>query len=119
MNYNKNDLIDTLLVRYYSTFARTLDTSDYVPDKFNDKISKYIFKNMKRKFKEIDKADRIFQAELRRKEKLKAKKRRNKQKEKQRAERKLRRLEAKQERAERRQLKKELKRQKGVNDIVE
>jgi len=38
MNYNKNDLIDPLLVRYYSTFARTLDTTDYVPDKFNDKI---------------------------------------------------------------------------------
>ena len=31
-----------------------LDTADYVPDKFNDKIAKYIYKNMKAKFKEIE-----------------------------------------------------------------
>ncbi|MCM1437646.1 MAG: hypothetical protein NC131_00340 [Roseburia sp.] len=54
MNYHKNDLIDELLVRYYSTFAHTLDTGDYVPDKYNKKILNYIFKNMKRAFRKID-----------------------------------------------------------------
>lgn len=31
-----------------------LDTADYVPEKFNNKIAKYIYKNMKAKFKEIE-----------------------------------------------------------------
>ena len=115
MNYNKNDLIDTLLIRYYATFARTLDTSDYVPDKFNCKILKYIFKNMKRKFREIDKFDKKFQAELRRKDKLKKKNIKNKRRAKVRAERKLRREMEKQRRKELR----ELKRQKGVEEVVE
>ena len=47
INFNKNDLINTTLDRYYDTFAHTLDTSDFVPEKFNKKIAKYIFKNMK------------------------------------------------------------------------
>lgn len=54
MNFNKNKLINKTLKQYYKTFACTLDTADYVPDKFNDKISKYIYKNMKAKFKEIE-----------------------------------------------------------------
>lgn len=37
MNYNKNDLIDECLIRYYQSFACTLDTADYVPNKFNNK----------------------------------------------------------------------------------
>jgi len=92
MNYNKNDLMDEMLVRYYATFAHTLDTSDFVPEKFNDRILKYIFKNMKKKFKEVDRTDRKYQAELRRKERIKARKRKNKQKAKKRLERKQRRL---------------------------
>ena len=54
MNYNKNDLIDECLIRYYQSFACTLDTADYVPDKFNNKILLYIFKCMKKQFKKID-----------------------------------------------------------------
>ena len=46
MNYNKNNLIDECLQRYYKTFSCTLDTADYVPDKYNRKILAYIFKNM-------------------------------------------------------------------------
>ena len=30
---------------YYDTFAHTLDTSDYVPEKYNVKVCKYIFKH--------------------------------------------------------------------------
>ncbi len=54
MEFIKNHLIDKALVKYYETFSRTLDTCDYVPTKYNDKISKYIFKNMKKKFSQID-----------------------------------------------------------------
>lgn len=61
INYNKNDLIDECLVRYYETFAHTLDTSDYVPEKYNMKILKYIFKNMKRQFRKLDKEDKRYQ----------------------------------------------------------
>lgn len=64
INYNKNDLINECLNRYYETFSCTLDTADFVPDKYNDKILKYIFKNLKRVFKRIDKEDLLFQAGL-------------------------------------------------------
>lgn len=73
LNYNKNKLINKCLVKYYETFAHTLDTADYVPAKYNDKILKYIFKNMKRQFRKVDKEDRQYQAEQRKKARLKAK----------------------------------------------
>ena len=73
INYNKNKLINTCLETYYSTFARTLDTADFVPEKYNKKILAYIFKNMKRQFKRIDKADGQYQRSVRRKDKAKAK----------------------------------------------
>lgn len=61
INYNKNELINTTLDKYYETFSHMLDTSDYVPEKFNDKIGKYIFKNLKKTFKLIDGEDRKYQ----------------------------------------------------------
>ena len=64
INYNKNKLINKTLDKYYETFSHMLDTADFVPEKFNDKIGKYIFKNMKKAFKQIDKDDRIYQREL-------------------------------------------------------
>lgn len=67
INYNKNKLINTCLVKYYETFALTLDTADFVPEKYNKKILAYIFKNMKRQFRKVDKADRLYQKELARK----------------------------------------------------
>lgn len=75
INYNKNKLINECLNKYYETFSHTLDTADFVPEKYNDKINAYIFKNMKRAFKRIDKADKQFQKEFRKKEKLKMKRR--------------------------------------------
>ena len=79
INYNKNKLINETLDRYYNTFSHTLDTADYVPEKFNKKICKYIFKNMKKAFRRIDKEDRKFQRIFKRKvkEKLKLKKQNN------------------------------------------
>lgn len=54
MDFNKNKLINKTLLQYYSTFGKTLDTSDFVSEKFNKKIQKYIFKNLMKKFKEIE-----------------------------------------------------------------
>lgn len=73
INYNKNKLIDTCLETYYATFARTLDTADFVPEKYNKKILAYIFKNMKRQFRKIDRADRQYQKGIARKEREKKK----------------------------------------------
>lgn len=75
INFNKNKLINETLDKYYETFSHTLDTADYVPEKFNVKIGKYIFKNMKKAFRRIDREDRIYQMEFNRKcrEKEKAK----------------------------------------------
>lgn len=73
INYNKNKLINTCLETYYDTFSRTLDTADFVPEKYNKKILAYIFKNMKRQFRKIDREDRRYQRAVRKKERLKAK----------------------------------------------
>ena len=76
INYNKNKLINQALDKYYDTFAHMLDTTEYVPQSYNDKIGKYIFKNMKRHFRLINKEDRKFQRKY--KKELKAKKRKEK-----------------------------------------
>ena len=80
INYNKNELINKTLDKYYETFSHTLDTADYVPEKFNEKISKYIFKNMKRSFRQIDKEDRKYQKALKQIEYEEIKKQRKKDK---------------------------------------
>ena len=67
INFNKNKLINQTLDMYYDTFSHTLDTNDFVPEKFNKKVSKYIFKNMKRAFRRIDREDRIYQSEFNKK----------------------------------------------------
>ena len=71
INFNKNKLINKTLDKYYETFSHTLDTADYVPEKFNNKIHKYIYKNMKKAFRKIDKEDNKYQKDLKRKLKLK------------------------------------------------
>lgn len=61
MNFHKNDLIDRVLIRFYQTFELTLDTADYVPEKYNKKILRYIYRNMRRAFRKIDREDRHYQ----------------------------------------------------------
>ena len=73
LNYNKNKLINECLVKYYETFAHSLDTSDYVPEKYNNKILKYIFKNMRKQFRKLDKEDKKYQRQANKKARLKAK----------------------------------------------
>lgn len=73
INYNKNKLINKTLDKFYETFSHTLDTADYVPEKYTNKIHKYIFKNMKKSFRKIDREDRKFQKELKQQFQIKAK----------------------------------------------
>lgn len=54
MEYIKNKFINETLDEYYKTFSITLDTSDFVPAKFNKKIYKYIYKNLQNKLKVVD-----------------------------------------------------------------
>ena len=54
MDFYKNDLINQVLNEFYNTFSQTLDTADYVPTKYNDKIRRYIFRNMKKSMKQIE-----------------------------------------------------------------
>ena len=42
LNFHKNELINATLVEFYKTFEHTLDTVDYVPEKYNDKIQKIL-----------------------------------------------------------------------------
>lgn len=67
IDYKENNLIDECLVRFYETFKHTLDTADYVPEKYNDKILAYIFKRMKRKFKQIDRVCKMYERAKKRK----------------------------------------------------
>jgi Na+/phosphate symporter len=73
INYHKNKLINECLEKYYETFSRTLDTADFVPEDYNEKIIKYIFKNMRKAFKRVDKEDRRYQKELEKAQKAKQK----------------------------------------------
>ena len=54
LDFYENGLIKEALNEYYDTFQHTLDTADFVPDKFNERISKYIFKRMQQKFYQIE-----------------------------------------------------------------
>lgn len=70
INYNKNELINKTLDIYYDTFSHTLDTADFVPEKYNKHICKYIFKNLKKAFRKINREDRKYQRQLRRNERI-------------------------------------------------
>lgn len=72
INFNKNKLINQVLEKYYETFSHTLDTADFVPEEYNDKINKYIFKNMRKHFKKIDKEDKRFQRQFNKNNKIKS-----------------------------------------------
>lgn len=54
MDYYKNKLMKRFFIEYYETFRCTLDTAEFVPEKYNDKIYKIIFVSMKKQFKELD-----------------------------------------------------------------
>ncbi len=70
MNFNKNDLMDALHSRFFESWAITLDVSDYVPEEYLEKVENYIFKNLKKQWKKIDKEDRLYQKSLKEKKRV-------------------------------------------------
>ena len=69
MNFNKNKLIDKTLKQFYKSYYVTLDTADFVTVKTNQKIYKYIDKNLKNAFRLIDKEDKKHQKRYKKVEK--------------------------------------------------
>lgn len=55
MDFKENDLINEVLINYYNTFQIMIDTPDFVPPKINNYIASYLYKRMKKKFKEAKK----------------------------------------------------------------
>lgn len=74
INFVKNTYIGVTLQEFYKTFSQTLNTGQFVPEKFNDYIRMYIFKSLKKKFKEVNKLvkirDKNFKKQLKEKYRL-------------------------------------------------
>lgn len=54
MNYNKNKYINETIDKFLETWSHLLNSEDFVKPNFLHKIDKYIYKNLTKKFKEID-----------------------------------------------------------------
>jgi len=54
MEFLKNDYIDKINERTYQSFAVMLDTDQFVESKYNKKIAKSIYKNMRQKYGKIN-----------------------------------------------------------------
>lgn len=61
VNYNVNCLLDELHARFFQSYALTLDTADYVPDKYINKVYKQIYKAQKKQYKKIFKTNKCYQ----------------------------------------------------------
>ena len=60
MEFNKNALINQTISEYAQTWSCTLDTADFINEKYLKKIDKYIYNNLKKKFKEIEVYNLLF-----------------------------------------------------------
>ncbi len=54
MIFNKNELINEVLDKHIETWQHTLDTADFVPQKYLKYIDRLIFENLKQKLKEAE-----------------------------------------------------------------
>lgn len=54
MEFRKNDLINETLDKNFETWSHTLDTADFVPKKYLNRINKIIFNNLQRKLREAE-----------------------------------------------------------------
>ena len=54
MIFIKNELINEVLDKHFETWQHTLDTADFVPQRYLKFIDKLIFENMKQKLKEAE-----------------------------------------------------------------
>lgn len=66
IDYNKYELMKECLQETFDVYKETLDVSDYVPKNHLEKTFNWIFKNMKKKQRKIDKEDRKYQRRLKR-----------------------------------------------------
>lgn len=55
MEFIKNKLINKVFINSLETWGLLLDTDDIVPEKYLEKMQKYIFKEFKRKMKQVNK----------------------------------------------------------------
>lgn len=54
MNFNKNKYINETIDTYLTTWSHLLNSEEFVDPKFLHKMDKYIYKNLTKKFKEIE-----------------------------------------------------------------
>ncbi len=54
MDFNKNELINQTIDTYAESWSHTMDTEDFIDAKYLKKIDKYLFRNLKSKFNEIE-----------------------------------------------------------------
>ncbi len=54
MIFSKNELINEVLDKHFETWTHTLDTSDFVPQRYLKYIDRLIFENLKQKLKEVE-----------------------------------------------------------------
>ncbi|MEG1948511.1 MAG: hypothetical protein RR140_02940, partial [Clostridia bacterium] len=47
------ELINEIIENYYKTFQKTLDSGDFVPEKYNKKITRFIYCNMKKSLRVV------------------------------------------------------------------
>ena len=64
INYHKKKLIDEWQKNLNETFELTLDTADFIKEKYRNKIQKYIFRYMKQQKRRIDCEDKAYQKVL-------------------------------------------------------
>lgn len=63
-NYNEPKMLITWEKKYCKAFEAMLDTADYVPEKYRDKIIRYVFKRMKKALRRVDAGNRSYQKGL-------------------------------------------------------
>ncbi len=54
MKFKENELINETLDKHFETWSHTLNTADFVPAKFLNKIDKQIYKKLTKKLKEVE-----------------------------------------------------------------
>lgn len=54
MEFNKNKLINKTIDKYAETWSHLLNTGEFIDEKYLKKLDNYIYKNMTKKFKEIE-----------------------------------------------------------------
>lgn len=66
IDYKKYELMKECMAETFEVYKCTLDVADYVPESHLDKTFAWIYKNMKKKQRQIDKENRKYQRTLKR-----------------------------------------------------